>query len=66
VEVTTGIYASNLIPGNNVTDALGDLQVTMWANPGLSVIRICTDAGLRGVFDPALDFRSSQAKTHGV
>jgi hypothetical protein len=66
VEVTTGIYASNLIPGNNVTDALGDLQVAMWANPGLSVIGICTDAGLRGVLDAALDFRSSQAKTHGV
>jgi hypothetical protein len=66
VEVSTGIYTSNLIPGNNVTDALGDLQVAMWANPGFSVIGIRTDTGLSGVLNAALDFRSSQAKSHGV
>jgi hypothetical protein len=66
VEVTTGVYASNLIPGNHVTDALGDLQVAMWANPGLTVIGICADAGLGGVLDAALNFRSPQAKSHGI
>ena len=66
MKVSAGIYASNLIPGDNVTDALGDLQVAMWANPGFAIVCIRTDAGLRGVFDSAFDFRSSQAKTHGV
>jgi hypothetical protein len=56
VKVSAGVDASNLIPGNNVTDALCDLQVAVWTDPGLTVIGIRTDAGLRGVFNPALDF----------
>lgn len=57
--MTTSFYAANFIPGNHVTDALVDLQVAMWANPGFTVVGVCTDAGLGGVFNAALDFSAS-------
>lgn len=62
MKVTASIYASILIPGNDVTDALADLQVTMGANPRLAIISVGTNAGLGGVFDPAFDFAASQTK----
>jgi hypothetical protein len=61
VEVAAGVDAAHLIPGNNVADALSDLQVAMWADPGLAVISIRTDAGLCCVLDAALDFASAKA-----
>jgi hypothetical protein len=39
-----------------VAYALGNLQVAVRANPGLVVIGICANAGLRGVFNAALYF----------
>ncbi len=61
MEVAAGVDTSHFIPGNNVAYALGDLQVAMWANPGLAVIGIRTDAGLGCVLDTALDFASAKA-----
>ena len=58
--MATGIYTANFIPGNNVAYALSDLQVAMWADPGLAVIGIRTDAGLGCVLDAALDFASAE------
>jgi hypothetical protein len=58
MKVAARFYASNFIPGNDVTDALRDLQVAVWANPGLTVIGIRADACLGCVFNPALDFRT--------
>ena len=60
MEVSAGVYASHLIPGNYVAYALSDLQVAMWADPGLAVIGIRTDAGLGCVLDAALDFASAE------
>ena len=61
MEVATGVDTANFIPGNNVANALGDLQVAMWADPGLAIIGIRTDAGLGCVLDAALDFASAKA-----
>jgi hypothetical protein len=61
VEVAAGIDTAHFIPGNNVANALGDLQVAVWADPGLAIIRIRTDAGLSCVLDAALDFASAKA-----
>jgi hypothetical protein len=60
VKVTPGFDAANFIPGNNVANALGDLQVAVRANPGFSVIGIGANTGLGCVFDPTLDFASAQ------
>jgi hypothetical protein len=66
VKVSTGVYASNLIPGNDVTDSLGDLKVTVRADPSFAIVGICADASLSRVFDSALDFGSSQTETNGI
>lgn len=58
--MTAGFYAANLIPGNNVADSLADLQVAMRADPGFPIVGISTDAGLRGVFDSALNFAAAK------
>lgn len=52
--------ASDFIPGNDVADALGYLQVAVRADPGLAVICVCANAGLSGVFDTTLYFGSTQ------
>jgi hypothetical protein len=57
--MTPSLDAANFIPGNNVADALADLKMAVRADPGLSIIRICTDAGLGCVFDAALDFAAT-------
>ena len=62
--MASGFYASNLIPGNHVTDALVDLQVTVWANPGFTVVGIRANAGLRCVLHATLDFGSSKTEPH--
>lgn len=59
--MATGLHAADFIPGNNVTDALADLEVAIWADPGFAVICIRTDAGLGGVLDTALDLAASKA-----
>ena len=46
-----------------MANALGDLQVAVWANPGLGIIGICPDAGLGGVLDPALYLGASNTKS---
>lgn len=61
MEVATGVDTAHFIPGNNVAYALSDLQVAMWADPGLAIIGIRTDAGLSCVLDAALDFASAQS-----
>lgn len=63
--MATSFYATNLIPGNHVADALADLKVAVWADPGFTVVGIRTDAGLGGVFDAAFDFCASQTQTYG-
>ena len=63
--MATSFYATNLIPGNHVADALADLKVAVWADPGFTVICIRADAGLGGVFDASFDFRASQTQTNG-
>ena len=66
MEVAAGVDAANFIPCNNVAYALSDLQVAMWADPGLAVIGIRTDAGLGCVLDAALDFASAKAESNRV
>lgn len=61
MEVATGLYTANFIPGNNVTYALADLEVAMWADPGFAVICVRADAGLGCVLDTALDLAASKA-----
>ena len=58
--MTAGFYAANLIPRDNVADSLADLQVAMRADPGFAIVGISADAGLRGVFDSALDFTAAK------
>jgi hypothetical protein len=62
VKVPARLYATHFIPGNQVTEAFGDLKVAVWAYPGFAVIGVCADAGLGCVFNTALNFGS--AKTH--
>lgn len=64
--MTSSLDSANFIPGNNVADSLADLKMAVRADPGLTVIRVCTDAGLGCVFDTAFDFAATQAKTHCV
>ena len=59
--MATRLYTADFIPGNNVTDALADLKVAMWADPGFTVICIRTDARLGGVLDTALYLAASKA-----
>jgi hypothetical protein len=53
--MTSGVNASNLIPGDNVADPLGDLKVAVWAHPGFSIFGICANARLSRVFDSPFD-----------
>ena len=64
--MSSSLDAANLIPGNNVADALGDLQVAVWADPGLAIVGVCSDAGLRCVVHASLSLAATQAKTHCV
>jgi hypothetical protein len=57
-------YAANRIPGHNVTDALGYLQVAVWANPRLIFIGISANAGLSGVLNAALYFSAAYTHAH--
>ena len=59
--MATGLYTADFIPGNNVTDALADLKVAMWADPGFAVICVRADAGLGDVLDAAFDLATSEA-----
>ena len=63
--MATSIYATNLVPGNQVADSLADLKVAVRADPGFPVIGVRSDAGLGGVFDTAFDFCPSQTQTNG-
>ena len=62
--MTTGFDAANLIPGDDVTNPLADLQVTMWADPGFAVVGICADAGLGCVFNSTLNFAAAKPKAN--
>lgn len=64
--MASGVYTAHFIPGHNVADALSDLKVAMWADPGFAVIGIRSDAGLSCVFDAALDFASTKAQSNRV
>jgi hypothetical protein len=66
VKVAASINPANLIPGNNVTDALADLEMAVWADPGFPVIGICANAGLGGVLDSALDLTSTQTEANST
>jgi hypothetical protein len=52
--VPSSLDASNLIPGDNVADALADLQVAVWADPSLAIVSVCSDAGLGCVVHASL------------
>jgi hypothetical protein len=60
------IDTANRIPGHNVTQTLADLQVAVRANPGFSIIRICADARLSRVLDPALCLAATKAQSDGA
>lgn len=60
--MASGIYPADLIPGNNVTDALADLQVAMRAHPSLAVICVRADAGLGRVLDTSFGLAPTKAK----
>lgn len=64
MEVASGFYAPHLIPGNNVTQTLADLEMTMWANPSFAVISIRPNTGLGGVLDTALYLAASKTKSN--
>jgi hypothetical protein len=66
VKVTSSLDAANLIPGDNVADSLADLQVAVWADPGLAIVSVCTDAGLRCVVHASFRLAATQAKTNRV
>jgi hypothetical protein len=66
MKVTTGLDAANIIPGNNVADALADLQVTVRANPGFAIVCVSADAGLSYVVDSAFCFAPSKTKANRV
>lgn len=60
VEVPTSFSTAHGVPGHGVIHTASDDQVAVRASPGLVLIRVGTDAGLNGVFDPAFDNRSGQ------
>jgi hypothetical protein len=59
--MTASFDAANFIPGNDVAEAFGYLQVAVWADPGFSVVCVCANARLSGVLDAAFEFGSSNA-----
>jgi hypothetical protein len=63
VKVPAGFYSTHRIPSHNVAKPLGNLQIAVWANPRFIIISIGTDAGLSCVFNPTLDFGSSNPHT---
>ncbi len=62
--MSSSLNAPNFIPGDNVADALADLQVAVGADPGLSIISICTDAGLGRVLNTTFSFASTKAESN--
>ena len=64
--MTTGLNTADLIPGNDVTDAFADLQMTVWAHPGFTVVGVRPDARLSGVVDAAFCFAPTDSKAHCV
>ena len=62
--MTSSLDAANFIPGNNVADALADLKMAVRADPGLTVIGVCTDAGLGCVFDTPFDFAATEPEAN--
>jgi hypothetical protein len=66
MKVTTGLDAANLIPGNNVANALADLQVAVRANPGFAIVCVGADAGLSYVVDSALCFAPSKPQANRI
>lgn len=58
------VDAAHFIPGNDVTEALSDLEVAVRANPGFTVICVGTDAGLSRVFNSALYFTAAKPKSN--
>jgi hypothetical protein len=66
VEVPSSVDSPDFIPSHKVTDALGDLQVAVWAHPGFTVVCIGADAGLSRVLDTAFDLGSTQTKSNGI
>lgn len=63
--MSASLHTTNFIPGNYVTKSLADLQMAVRANPGLSVIGICADAGLGGVLDTSFDLASTKSEPDG-
>ena len=57
-------HSPNLIPGDQVTYALANLQVAVRANPGFTVVSIRTNAGLSRVFHTALNFGASKTESN--
>ena len=64
--MAAGLDATNGVPRDQMRDALGDLQVAVWANPGFPVIGVCSNTGLGCVFDPTLDFASAKSETQSI
>ena len=57
--MASSLDAANLIPGDNVANALADLQVAVWADPGLAIVGVCSDAGLGCVVHASLSLAAT-------
>lgn len=66
MKVSARLDAANLIPGNKVAQAFANLQVAVWANPGLTIVGVCTDAGLGDVFNATLYLAAAQSEADGA
>lgn len=49
-----------------MTQALADLQVAVWANPGFAVVGVRANAGLGDVVNASFDFAATQPESDGV
>ncbi|MEY4988922.1 MAG: hypothetical protein RI933_555 [Actinomycetota bacterium] len=59
--MSSSLNPADGIPSNKVSCPLGDLELAMWANPNLVVLRVEPGGALHGVLGTTLDF--SFAKT---
>jgi hypothetical protein len=64
VKVPAGFNTTNRIPGNYVTQALRNVEVAIWADPGFIFFGICANAGLNCVFNAALEFDVAHSHSH--
>lgn len=60
----SGFYSSYRVPGNNVANALGYLEMAVRANPRFIVFSVSPDAGLGCVGNAAFDFFASDAHSN--